>query len=94
MVIYTGGTGLSIRDVTPESITPLLDRRIPGIEEAIRNYGQNRMPYAMLSRSVVGVKGSMLVMALPGSTNGARESMEAVFPEVLHVFGVLKGERH
>ncbi len=94
MVIYTGGTGLSIRDVTPEAIEPLLDRRIPGIEEAIRNYGQNRMPYAMLSRSVVGVKGSTLVMALPGSTNGARESMEAVFPEVLHVFGVLKGERH
>ncbi len=94
MVIYTGGTGLSVRDVTPEALEPLLDRRIPGIEEAIRNYGQNRMPYAMLSRSVVGVKGSTLVMALPGSTNGARESMEAVFPEVLHVFGVLKGERH
>ncbi|MFT5819147.1 MAG: cyclic pyranopterin phosphate synthase [Crocinitomix sp.] len=94
MVIYTGGTGLSVRDVTPESIEPLLDRRIPGIEEAIRNYGQNIMPYAMLSRSIVGVKGGTLVMALPGSTNGARESMEAVFPEVLHVFGVLKGERH
>jgi molybdenum cofactor biosynthesis protein MoaC len=94
MVIYTGGTGLSVRDVTPESLEPLLDRRIPGIEEAIRAYGQNRMPYSMLSRSIVGVKGSTLVMALPGSTNGARESMEAVFPEVLHVFGVLKGERH
>lgn len=94
MVIYTGGTGLSVRDVTPESLEPLLDRRIPGIEEAIRSYGQNRMPYAMLSRSIVGVKGSTLVMALPGSTNGARESMEAVFPEVLHIFGVLKGERH
>ncbi|NOQ71084.1 MAG: bifunctional molybdenum cofactor biosynthesis protein MoaC/MoaB [Crocinitomix sp.] len=94
MVIYTGGTGLSVRDVTPEALEPLLDRRIPGIEEAIRSYGQNIMPYAMLSRSLVGVKGSTLVMALPGSTNGARESMEAVFPEVLHVFGVLKGERH
>jgi cyclic pyranopterin phosphate synthase len=94
MVIYTGGTGLSVRDVTPESLEPLLDRRIPGIEEAIRGYGQNIMPYAMLSRSIVGVKGGTLVMALPGSTNGARESMEAVFPEVLHVFGVLKGDRH
>ena len=94
MVIYTGGTGLSVRDVTPESILPLLDRRIPGIEEAIRSYGQRRMPYAMLSRSVVGVIDNTLVMALPGSTNGARESMDAVFPEVLHVFGVLKGARH
>lgn len=94
LVIYTGGTGLSVRDVTPESIEPLLDRRIPGIEETIRAYGQTRMPYAMLSRSIVGVKGGTLVMALPGSTNGAKESMDAVFPEVLHVFGVLKGGGH
>jgi cyclic pyranopterin phosphate synthase len=94
MVIYTGGTGLSVRDVTPETIIPMLDRRIPGIEETIRNYGQNRMPYAMLSRSVAGVIDNTLVLSLPGSTNGARESMEAVFPEVLHVFGVLKGMRH
>lgn len=94
LIIYTGGTGLSIRDVTPEAISPLLDRRIPGIEETIRAYGQNRMPYAMLSRSVVGVKGGTLVMALPGSTKGAKESMDAIFPEVLHVFGVLKGGGH
>lgn len=94
LIIYTGGTGLSVRDVTPESIEPLLDRRIPGIEETIRAYGQNRMPYAMLSRSIVGVKGNSLVMALPGSTNGAKESMDAIFPEVLHVFGVLIGGGH
>jgi len=94
LIIYTGGTGLSIRDVTPESIEPLLDRRIPGIEEAIRNYGQNRTPYAMLSRSIAGVKGATLVLALPGSTNGAKESMDAIFPDVLHVFGILKGEKH
>ncbi|MCB4807097.1 bifunctional molybdenum cofactor biosynthesis protein MoaC/MoaB [Tamlana sp. 62-3] len=94
MVIYTGGTGLSGRDVTPEALIPILDRRIPGIEEAIRNYGQQRMPYAMLSRSVAGTIGSTLVIALPGSTNGAKESMDAIFPSVQHVFGVLRGARH
>lgn len=94
LLIYTGGTGLSSRDVTPEAILPMIDRRIDGIEETIRNYGQQRTPYSMLSRSVAGVKGDMLVLALPGSTNGARESMEAIFPQVLHVFGILKGSRH
>lgn len=94
LLIYTGGTGLSARDVTPESIEPLLDRRISGIEEAIRNYGQDRTPYSMLSRSVAGVKGDMLILALPGSTKGAKESMDAIFPQVLHIFGILKGSRH
>jgi molybdenum cofactor biosynthesis protein MoaC len=94
MVIYTGGTGLSGRDVTPEALLPILDRRIPGIEEAIRSYGQERMPFAMLSRSVAGTLGNTLVLALPGSTNGAKESMDAIFPSVLHIFRILKGARH
>jgi molybdenum cofactor biosynthesis protein MoaC len=94
LVIFTGGTGLSPRDVTPEALEPLLETRIPGIEEAIRNYGQDRMPYAMLSRSVVGTLGNALVLALPGSANGAKESMDAIFPHVLHVFHILKGNNH
>jgi len=94
LIIYTGGTGLSARDVTPEALYEIIERKIPGIEEAIRSYGQNRIPYSMLSRSVAGTINSTLVLALPGSTNGARESMEAVFPAVLHVFGILKGARH
>lgn len=94
ILIFTGGTGLSVRDVTPEALIPMLDRRIPGIEEAIRSYGQERTPLSMLSRSVAGVKGKTLVLALPGSVSGASESMDAVFPAILHLFKIFKGARH
>ena len=94
LIIFTGGTGLSPRDVTPQALEPLLEQRIPGIEEAIRSYGQNRMPYAMLSRSIAGVIGNTIILALPGSTNGAKESMDAIFPAVLHAFKILKGAKH
>ncbi len=94
VIILTGGTGLSARDVTPEAVIPLLDKRILGAEETIRRYGQDRMPYAMLSRSVVGTLGSSLVLALPGSSKGVVESLDAVFPALFHSFKVLNGERH
>jgi molybdenum cofactor synthesis domain-containing protein len=94
MIIYTGGTGLSVRDVTPEALLPLIDREIPGIAEASRNYGQDRTPFSMLSRSVAGVKDKTLVLALPGSTKGASESMDALFPALLHIFRIFKGARH
>ena len=84
----------SIRDNTPEALSPILERRIPGVEEEIRRYGQERMPYAMLSRSLVGTIGKSIVIALPGSTKGAEESMNSIFPFILHVFKIFKGSRH
>ena len=94
LIIFTGGTGLSPRDVTPQALESILETRIPGIEEAVRNYGQDRMPYSMLSRTVAGTLGNSLVLALPGSTKGASESIDAIFPHVLHVFHILKGNNH
>lgn len=94
LIIYTGGTGVGPRDVTPETIEPMLDLKLKGVEEQMRNYGQQRMPYAMLSRSVAGIKDEKVILVLPGSTQGATECMDAIFPHVLHVFKMIEGKKH
>lgn len=94
LLIFTGGTGVGPRDITPDTIRPLLDTTLHGVEEQMRRYGQERTPYAMLSRSVAGIKNGKLVLAFPGSSKAVAECIDAVFPHLLHIFEIIKGRRH
>jgi len=94
LIIFTGGTGAGPRDVTPDVVKPLLDLELTGVSETMRKYGQERMPWAMLSRSLAGVINSSVILCIPGSSGGAREAMDSVFPHLFHIFDVIKGRRH
>jgi molybdenum cofactor biosynthesis protein MoaC len=94
LVLTTGGTGLGPRDVTPEATRAILDRPAPGIAEAIRRYGLDRTPRAMLSRGEAGTIGDTLVVNLPGSSRGVAESLDALFPGILHGLKMLRDPRH
>lgn len=86
LLLFAGGSGLQAFDQTPDVVRSLIDRDVPSIMETIRQYGQQRTPYAMLARGVAGFCDQSLLITLPGSPRGAEESMEAVFPYILHVF--------
>ncbi len=94
LIFTTGGTGLGPYDLTPEATRAVIEREVPGIAEAIRRHGKDRTPFAMLSREVVGVRGKTLIVNLPGSSRGAKESLEALFPGLLHAFPMLWGGGH
>jgi molybdenum cofactor biosynthesis protein B len=91
LVVTTGGTGLSPRDVTPEATAPLLDRRVPGLEEALRARGAPAVPTAVLSRGLVGTMGRTLVVNLPGSTGGVRDGVAVLAPVLGHALSQLRG---
>lgn len=89
LILTTGGTGFSPRDNTPEATLKVIERQIYGIPEAIRAYGQDRTPYSMLSRGVAGIRGSTIIVNLPGSRKGVRESLDMLFPALFHSFKML-----
>jgi molybdenum cofactor synthesis domain-containing protein len=94
LVITTGGTGLGPRDQTPEATARVIEREMPGIVEVLRAYGQDRTPFSMLSRGKAGVSGRMIIINLPGSSRAVAESLDALFPWLLHAFAMMEGEGH
>lgn len=93
-IFTTGGTGLGPRDNTVPAVKEILERDADGITEAMRAFGQQRTPLAMMSRAVAGSIGETLIVTLPGSTDGARESLEAILPAVFHARKMMKGGGH
>jgi|SRR5215471_7254538 len=91
LVVTTGGTGLTARDVTPQATRPLLDYEVPGLGELMRAEGLRQTPMAALSRSLAGVRGRTLIVNLPGSVRGATESLAAIVPLLGHAIGMLAG---
>ena len=94
LIMTTGGTGIGPRDVTPEATMAVIERRLEGVEQALRTFGQDRVPTAMLSRGIVGIRGRSLIVNLPGSIGGVEDGVDAIFPSILHTFRMLRGEGH
>ncbi len=91
VVITTGGTGLSTRDVTPEATSAIVDKVVPGFAEIIRARTYDKTPMAMLSRATAGIRGKCLIINLPGSPNAVRECLEIVLPAIPHAVEIIKG---
>ncbi len=94
VVLTTGGTGFSHRDVTPEATKTVLDREAPGLAEIIRSESYKITPRAMLSRGTSGIRGQSLVINLPGSPKAVREGLQIILPVLPHSVEVLRGEVH
>ena len=94
IVITSGGTGIGPRDVTPEVTRRVIEKEMTGVAEALRAYGQKRTPLSMLSRGVAGVRGATVIINLPGSVKAVSESLDSLFPGILHTYKVLWEQGH
>ncbi|VBB47578.1 Molybdenum cofactor synthesis domain protein [uncultured Desulfatiglans sp.] len=92
LVVTSGGTGLSPTDVTPQAMDAVLDYEVPGMAEAMRAASLRKTPHAMISRAKAGVRGSCLIVNLPGSPRGARENLEVLLPALPHALAKLQGD--
>jgi molybdenum cofactor synthesis domain-containing protein len=94
LIVTTGGTGLSHRDVTPEATRNVIEKEITGIAEGSRAYGQRRTPLSMLSRGVAGIRGTSLIINIPGSLRAVSESLDFLFPGLEHALKMIEGYGH
>jgi cyclic pyranopterin monophosphate synthase len=94
IVLTTGGTGVGRRDVTPEATANVIQKPLNGISETLRAYGQKRTPLSMLSRGIGGVRGRTVIVNLPGSERAVRESLDSLFPGIMHIFQMIEGRGH
>jgi molybdenum cofactor synthesis domain-containing protein len=92
VILTTGGTGLSRRDVTPEATLSVIDKSVPGFAEAMRAKSLEKTPMAMLSRAMAGVRGECLIINMPGSPKAVQECLEAILPAIPHAVEIIKGE--
>lgn len=92
LVLTTGGTGVSPRDVTPEATLAVIEKEVPGFSEAMRAESLKKTPHAMISRAVCGIRGKSLIVNLPGSPKGVRENLDVILPALPHALSKIKGD--
>jgi len=92
LVLTTGGTGVALRDVTPEATKDVIDRELPGMAEAMRAESLKKTPHAMISRAVAGIRKQTLIVNLPGSPRAVRENLAVILPALHHIIEKIKGD--
>jgi len=92
LILTTGGTGLSPRDVTPDATLEVIEKQVPGFSEAMRAESLKKTPHAMISRAIAGIRGSSLIVNLPGSPKSVRENLSVILPALPHALSKLKGD--